>query len=261
MPELIYLSAAKLRNFQPRGPKPWWKRLWSARGITIKAPFVELATEAQGAVPERRLPLIDEVIADLTRSGRKPRPVTEPGLTAGQWIEFRTRFNVVVPRDEIFHSAVFFLQTADNVPDNGPSTRLLLHGSTHNMNTGVPDDESGLPRLASSANLFERIAADVAGGARVQTVAKDMNQLEGSSTGADGVAGFGLAHRAHDWFTAVVLEIVRGLERQVSPATAVWMSGYARITAVCGHGPGQAQRLLLASPLSVEYVEPLPYTL
>ncbi|GAA2205497.1 hypothetical protein GCM10009850_009550 [Nonomuraea monospora] len=252
MLDLIYLSRSKLSSFKIQRRRRWWNRLRPSRGFTVAVLGVEIGVGESARPAERQVEEPEEVVEELKKAGRGPHSPGVPELRPGQWISFSGRFNMHIPGDGKFESVVFFLQSGESAEENGIPTRILLHGSAHNVLGGRPDFGDQGSRIASSGGLFEEVATDM----RLQSMVADMRAIE--EAGAEpGGSEFGLAHRSHDWFEAAAWFVVEGLEGRVSPATATWMSGLARVTAVCAPLRGRpGPRLLIASPLHVHYSDP-----
>ena len=244
MPELVYLSSAKLQQFAI--DRPWWRGLRFFRSFALSIPLIGELSIGPGT-PSRRNPLpeVKRAVSEIRRDRRGPYEATRDGLTAGDWISFKILVNQYVPADDVFASAVFFLQRGRSEGDGSP-VRILLHGSAENLRVRRAEDESSSEdRIASESRLFDELKLPE-------------EDLRTTMTALAALDAETAAPWQPDEFCDRVQKAIRFIEAQVSPATATWTTGYARVTAVCGPSPAQAERLLVASPLNVEYVTSPP---
>lgn len=235
MRELVYLSEAKLLQFAGT-------RKQRGRNLEgeLKTPLggFKIGRAADGA--QASVPNLDAVIAELEASPRAPKWFEDDSVQPGQWVHFESKLNYSVMPEESFSSAVLFL--------NSPAgERLLLHGSsTHLVGqrpraTKVDLDGEDVQQGSSYASAggwvhhaySDEQRANLRGGARVLGAETD---------------------ESLDPYEEAVHLILAKLGRW-SPATSAWMAGYARVTGALP-AAGTHSRMVVATPLYVEYVDP-----
>ncbi len=249
MRELVYLSNNKLGQFVEDKPRRRW---WPGAGkVTINLPVGSLELEhANSEDVSRRLPekQLATVASHLELSARW---YEDSKVSAGEWVVFD------VPLMAIEHqSVVLFI---DPVDVRSPlRTRLLLHGSSASLLPHRSDwadtviDAWSVPSPKPSQSAFVNELECM-----VRSMGFDAAHLGPSTKGVND------PDRSLRQDVSSVISI---LDRKLSPVTAAWMSGLARVSAVfpeqdagmeplaeCGVEVGGS--IVVASPLFVERVE------
>lgn len=224
MRELIYVSAAKLRQLVPDLPQR--ERALRDVEAQVNTPVGGFKVGKAAGEPA---PGLAEAVAALEASSRAPRWFAEPGVRPGQWVHFEAPMGY-----GRLGEAVLFVN-AEHADDD----RLLLHGSLHHM-VGAPppgpDAHDLRHALGPSRSWF--------------WVGQALAALDAENP---------RAFADHDLTGPVsgVARIIRGMDRLAQQLqldhTAAWMAGYARVTAVI---PAHGRTILAATPLYVEHVDP-----
>jgi hypothetical protein len=222
--ELLYLSGRGLHRLHAERSPRWWRR--------------------------RSSPDLASAIAQLERSERAPRWWADRGLMAGEWVHFEHRLNYAMldfpgsPSVFLWSApAAAFLAGAGVSRAVGDPAWLLLHGSPEDLVGHCP------PRLPGHATR-----------ATLQAINDAATYFQFRAGLLDGEVS---APSVDDQFPARVRDVLRGLGELLPAAEPLWMAGYARVTATVAL-PRAARipdRIVVATPLSVEYVDapPFPY--
>lgn len=256
MREFVYLSDTKLRQFisEPRRFSP---------RATVKfiTPFGGVDLEPGPDPVRSRLQHLKQVIRQVERTARW---FTEPGLFAGEWVQFEAPLNHLV-LDGGFRDMLLFVDPpvpVDGYPSAG-RVRLLMHGSARHLlllhqpgpgeESRAPEDVTELPPSSESgygASYTRLVARD--GGALPPVPGLRPAPHDPAVAGqlpADGATATPVtAAQSMALGTQVLLAAI---DPRLSPETAVWMRGYARMTADLSQPGGS--RCVVASPLYVEY--------
>jgi hypothetical protein len=253
--ELVYLSNRKLEQFMLSRPRRWWQRAGVEGEVRLPG-LGGVKVTRPNEPAERARPELDRVIDALERSERAARWFTEDDLRPGQWVHFEARLNHSVMDEENFRSAVLFLQPGWTTSPTGRNLQLLLHGSAEHL-AGAPPRPVQMSLEVyqgrhSDHSFFHDVHASNELRRSVRDVAGELDSLHHDPQ--PGEAGETI--ESDDWFAQTVTTIVRRLEDRLSPATAAWMAGYARITATVRR-PDVAppQYVVVGTPLYVEYIE------
>lgn len=237
MREFVYVSEGKLRQFLP---KP--SRLTRPGAIRLNTPLGGLDVEPGTPGTEHgRLQHLERVDKHLNSHADW---FAEPGLRPGGWLWFEAPLRCVTLRGEYQHLVLF----VDPVPGEDPAyeretgCRLLMHGSARHLLGYAPATIEGPP------------LEGIDGGSSIGTTFL--------TTAGHVVRALSLEHEAAaasvppprpDVSGAGVRHLVTALDaRHEQAGSAALMQGYARVTAVLPPSGG-AQRLVVASPLTVEY--------
>ncbi|MGP0022275.1 MAG: SAVMC3_10250 family protein [Streptosporangiaceae bacterium] len=238
MRELIYLSDQKLEQFLP-DPIPKWRRLGRLKA-EVKAPIGSLSVEP---------PANDDQSAKATQLQRVVRQVeqtaqwfTADGVRAGDWIFFEERINYWVIQLSRGSAIVLFLNL-DHAETR--RTRLLLHGSPEHLLSGKQAQDGlrlGSPGPSPSDGSWFRDMLPV--------VRKVMRSVDSASKKQKPHEARNLGWDLED--------VVLALDKSNSPATAMWLAGYARVTARMESSSRSNIKaaLVAASPLYVELLMP-----
>ncbi|WP_396135120.1 SAVMC3_10250 family protein [Amycolatopsis sp. A133] len=232
MRELIYVSQRKIRSFQDVRDSKFglFRRV---REAEIKVPFGGGAKLAFSDDVNRRYPGLSRITRHIDSLDRGARWYESETLEPGDWVVFETRMNyriVDVSRSRKAADKVPVLLFWDVLGDEMPSTRLLLHGAAeHLMDQAAiePPAREGMLLAPSSSYGFVQVL-------RALT--------------ADRMDGADLQH---------VPLLLRKLENGLSSGFAMWMTGFARVTAnvLSRERAKKADyRTIVASPLYVELV-------
>ncbi|MFE1230244.1 SAVMC3_10250 family protein [Streptomyces sp. NPDC058745] len=243
MRELLYLSDSKLRQFvRERRRSHTGFRLTAFRATTpVGGLEVEAAADSDtDRQKQKHLALVVRHIEEQALWFQ------DPVARAGQWVYFEAPLNVFVTYTQ--PDTVMFIDTqpgAVDEYDQPDGARLLLHGSSSHLLSTVPyipleyepiGRQSGPPvptmTLAALSEVSLPTAEDQAGSTPVI-------KRPGS-----------LPSKVHKLF--------RAAQNATSVRSAVWMRGYARITATIGISKGGRTPCVLATPLYVEYANDLP---
>ena len=213
MRELVYVSTAKLRQFQ--SGKPTGQLANRLRRLTAKAPlgFGELEVEV-GDKPADQVAALSEVVRHLDNN-RKIYWFADPSLQPGSWIQFETQLNFDGHFDTttpILGGPVVFWNTVRDVDEQG--SRLILHGSSKHMISEV-----------QPANVVHHVPYS---GPSFLEWLSDMN-LQSSvreNVGKDPWAPSGPDEEMDQDFR----NLLWTLDGRRPATTASWMAGYARVT-------------------------------
>jgi hypothetical protein len=228
--ELVYLSEAKLRQFQD-DRRGWFSRVKEAG---FKGPFG--IGEAKIALSEGdtdRRPSLSRVLRNLEKSGRAPRWFEEDDITPGEWVSFEARlcFEVFQPRGGQSAGLVIFVQPQD---DEGVPRRLLLHGASQHV-ISINSPRSGVEITHEQAMSLPVIRLLVIRAQRA------LDELDGR-TEREFPDHYGPNERS---IVTLDSRIAHNADQN-----AARMAGIARVSGIITFGP---KRLVVASPLYVEY--------
>jgi hypothetical protein len=231
--ELIYLSEAKLRQFQP-DQHGWWQRV---REFGVKGPFssgevrVALADETA-----RRHPNLASVLKHIERSDRPSKwYAQQESLDAGDWVQFECRlvYKMIDEEDDLG----FVLFWEPDAMAEGSTARLkkplILHGSTRHLLLDAPPGDNADELLGSGGPSFMHALR----GANLAS------ETERYAAAPKFVRHSAFSERDMRETLRRFMNIPGGIENRM----AAWMAGYARVTC-------DLDWVLLASPLYVEFV-------
>ncbi|GHF12436.1 hypothetical protein GCM10017786_53020 [Amycolatopsis deserti] len=223
MRELIYVSAAKLRQLVPDLPKRAGALRDVEAEVTTPVGGVKVGKAAREAQPG-----LAQAVAALEASSRAPKWFADPEVRPGDWVHFEAPMSYGVVA-----GAATFLDVDEPVPGypTGGQLRLLLHGSrSHLVGSGFATHDPD-PEMTHSLWLHFTIALREAEADNGRSTLDDDRLFEG-------------------WLR----QALRWLTREFQPRyTAAWVAGYARITA---RVPTPSGMTLAATPLYVEHVQP-----
>lgn len=236
MREYLYLSDRKLQQFLP-DPVPPWRRLGRFRA-EVTTPLGSLSFEP-GSLDGRSdtAAQLEKIVSDIGLRARWFEPTEADPLHAGEWIFFEDRINYWIFEPTSSPALVLFLNLSRT---SARRTRLLLHGSAEHL-TGAGVTHGRLRSAASSPSdnswfrnmlpFLPRIVGSL--GTPKQREPRQLRSLE-----------------------LDLDDVVRALDRSNRPGTAMWLAGYARVTAQVDLAPedGPGERLAVASPLYAEIV-------
>jgi hypothetical protein len=237
MREFVYLSDGKLRQFLP---KP--SRLIRPGAIRLNTPVGGLDVEPGTPGTERgRLQHLERVDKHLNSHADW---FGAPELRPGGWVWFEAPLRCVTLRGDYQHLVLF----ADPVPGEEPTyeqetgCRLLMHGSARHLLGYAPATIDGPP--------LEGIDGGSSIGTTFLTTAGHV--VRALSLEHDPAAD-SVPPPSSDLSGAGVRHLIAALDaRHEQAGSAALMHGYARVTAVLP-ATDSAQRLVVASPLTVEY--------
>ncbi|NUT52421.1 MAG: hypothetical protein HOV94_34785 [Saccharothrix sp.] len=217
MRELIYLSTAKLRQFLPAGAT---RRLPRVSEVEAQIPLnlggVRFSFPAEAAAG---LSHLNDVVRYLVeQSDQQLRWYTEAGLEPGRWVQFEARMNyqVLEPDDASRAGTLVFWDVSATNP-----VRLLLHGSPRHLMAAAADDRASYHTSSAPQGFLSSLGAALAESTRDRSLSLD-----------------------------AVTSLIDGVN--VLPAdTASMVTGLARVTGTVG--PDDRSRIVIASPLYVEY--------
>lgn len=238
MREFVYMSDGKLRQFVG---KP--SRLSLPGALRLNTPVGGLDVEPGSPDTERgRLQHLERVDKHLTNHADW---FGDPGLRPGGWVWFEAPLRCVTLRGEYQHIVLF----ADPVPGEEPEyereagCRLLMHGSVRHLRNYAPASIDGPPLEGIDGGSSIGTTFLTAAGHVVRALSLEHDPA------ADSVPP-----PSPDLGGAGVRDLVVALDdRHEQAGSAALMCGYARVTAVLP-ATGSSRRLLVASPLTVEYV-------
>jgi hypothetical protein len=241
MRELVYVSDRKLDQFLLGKPRRrWWNKV-DFEGETSLGPFGRVKISRATSVGRVHTPTLDEVIDALNQSDRAPRWYENEKITAGDWIHFEAKLNYRLLDHERFESVVLFLDV-----------QPLRHGGADHLRGRTL--EAWAPELKeyvhrSEESIFEKIAESHWFRDRVRALSEQLHHnsidFEPSPVAAN--------TKRYGWSSDIMWSIVWSLDTQMIPATAAWMTGYARVTAIVNGQGWDNARIVVASPLYVEY--------
>ncbi|MFJ3925939.1 SAVMC3_10250 family protein [Streptomyces sp. NPDC090022] len=249
MREFIYVSDAKLSQFVPQGA-----RAPRARALRLTTPVGGVDLDAPAPDGEQsRLRQLDRVDKHLEKSARW---FEEPGLRAGQWVQFEVLLRCVALNGPYRHMVLFADPAPGEEPDHAGDCRLLMHGSAHHLlgRLPVPIDGPLLEDIEGGASLgttFVTRAGEAVHALALQPGARADETDPAAPSPAHGHAGPALPG-------AGVRALLNALDAAPElVGTASWMRGYARVTR--SFGPeATGTRCLVATPLTVEFVHEAP---
>ena len=127
MQEIVYLSAAKLKDIIPVS-RPWWRRL-RAKSVTVEATVgpVKVGADVKIPDPEQMAALADSIDKADTL-GETAKWFEDQTLTAGELMRFEGRFGCHLVEFDLGPAAVLFCQ----LPEPG-CRMVVLHGSAANV--------------------------------------------------------------------------------------------------------------------------------
>lgn len=250
MRELVYLSERKLQQFSVRKPGRWL-----ARGMEgeIRTPVGGIKINSSPDRDNQR-PLVhlEKVISALESSDRAPIWYTDDSVLPGQWVHFEAPLNYLCMTDDIFASAVFFI---DSPSCHEEDVRLVLHGSASHLvgerTRSIKVDLEGYwvpppppPFSGPSEWLHFTYNAEMRDYMNSQArwlIAATEDDLSLQDGGQDHAVEF-------------VRHVVNRLDYFTRAYSGAWMTGYARVSCRIAHG--LVQPVLVATPLYVEYADP-----
>ena len=176
-------------------------------------------------------------MSDIEQRARWFEPTEADPLHAGEWIFFEDRINYWIFEPGSGPALVLFLNL---FRPSARRTRLLLHGAAgHLTSPGGTHGRLRSAALSPSDNSWFRnmlpLLPTIVGGLSA-TKKREPRQLRSMELDLD--------------------DVVRALDTSNRPVTAMWLAGYARVTAQVGLPPeaGPGQSLVAASPLYAEIV-------
>jgi hypothetical protein len=268
----VYLSGAKLNQFLPERGSSWrWSKL------TVKLPiggFEFDRAPGNETGPVRRL---DEVVDKLAYSAAS---FTAVGLRPGHWVQFEAPLNYLVIEGGDFDDMVLFTDPAEATEQypTGGETRLLLHGSSCHLIGTCPapataavdgearfkegrrgSDPQAVVHAAKRADRLLDMFGQKSPGRKVE--GNDPHTFTHVARRADLLLDM-FGHKSpgrdadlprwdewpNDDLRTATDRLLHVLGQQVSPETAAWMTGYARVTAVLPVPQGQAFRVHTSEP-------------
>lgn len=240
MRELVYLSQSKLQQFAFGRARRWPGRAQVEGEIGVPGLAAVKVTPAGSVQDPKPAANLEKVVSWLESSGRAAQRFADEPVQAGQWVKFSAPLSYTT-----IDGAVFFLDSDQPTPvyPTGGTVRLMLHGSREHLVGSSPSLTRGeVARYLglSGSTVFRLLRAlDLA-------AAQEEGGADGSDSPQSGQAlALPLALKRLTRYLGAYLHL---------EYTAAWMAGYARVTAVVPDG--QDNRIVLATPLSVEYTPP-----
>jgi hypothetical protein len=279
MRELIYLSEAKLGQFSSSRLRRQVDQFDTEGELTTPVGKVKFGRKS-GQKSIDPTAYLEKVLVELEGSDRAPKWYEDETVHTGQWVHFEAKLSFWVMPEEGFRSAVIFTMDPWEHSIRG-DIQILLHGSSSHLIEGRRNTP-----LADRAAVAE---IDLDG--KMEYGPKKYYGGGGSSSGGGGgfwrdtseYKAFDAEKRATLHTTAGLLgtteegesnidwplpdrldplaETIRYFHGELigmsSRLNAIWMAGYARVTAIV---PPQQEpkpaysKLVVASPLYVEYI-------
>jgi hypothetical protein len=271
MRELVYLSESKMEQFIPD-----LRSLWPKPRITIKTPFAGLDLDLSSTRKKSQVKHLKLIVKQIERSARW---LGDQYLCPGEWAAFEAPLNYLIMRCGESVQVLFFVDPAQPVDNyaSGGTTRLLLHGSpgnlldSHTIRLTAPqsDGEESTLKFSRDPAAYGCSHPETLGyvANNVGTLMGSFSRISATATNPDQRNSEGMVH----WLPRATTQILSAIDAQVYSETAVWMKGYARITAILTdqpvsleHGTSQANcstRYIIATPLYVERSRPPKYLL
>ncbi|WP_109031372.1 SAVMC3_10250 family protein [Streptomyces rubrogriseus] len=237
MREFVYVSDGKLQQFLP---KP--SRLMRPSAIRLTTPLGGLDVEPGTPGAERgRLQHLERVDKHLNSQADW---FADPELRPGRWVWFEAPLRFITLRGAYQHLVLF----ADPAPGEDPAheqetgCRLLMHGSARHLLGYAPVTIDGPPLEGIEGGSSIGTTFLTTAGHVVQALSLEHNPAADSTPPPSlDLSGAGVRH------------LVDALDaRHEQAGSAALMHGYARVTSVLP-ATDSAQRLVVASPLTVEY--------
>ena len=250
--DFLYLSDQKLRALDIQGSRILRGTL-GVRG-EVRVPFLSMTVEPTNKTSESSSDSRDRLqIARLRKAiddiNARSLWYSDPEARAGCWIYFELPMNYCLLQSKYFQSSVVFADHAELLPD--PSTRVLLHGSRRYLldqpqTIEVSDEVERLKRAPSGTEFVYALADNVADVVHTISGASDPLATEPADSAPTART---------ESLAAGIARILRVLDRKFVSGTAATLAGLARVTAsVDAEGAlGNAERLVMATPLYVEY--------
>jgi hypothetical protein len=239
MREFIYLSDRKLQQFLPE-PIPKWRRMGSLKA-QINAPIGSISVESSSA-NDNQAAKVAQLQSVMRHVEQTAKWYDADDVQAGDWIFFEERINYWVIQVSRGSAVVLFLNLAQ---DEIGRARLLLHGSPEHLTSGVKAQD----RLRSESDSLSP-----SDGSRFRDMLPVLRKV---------VRSLGSVSKKHEPYGARNLswdmqDVVFALDKSNTPATAMWLAGYARVTAriEASSAKGTKATLVAASPLYLELLMP-----
>ncbi|TYB47929.1 SAVMC3_10250 family protein [Actinomadura chibensis] len=239
--DFVYLSDQKLMG--PLLDAARSRRRFGLLKGEIKAPFVTLNVESAQPAAGDAATQLDRLRKIVGQIDGKSLPYQDAKARPGDWIYLKTPMNHCILGGPYFNLPVLFADHKDRLPD--PSTRVLLHGSSRHLRTR--------PRTIDVSPDVERLSAAPSGGEFVYELADNVAEvLRAMRASPDPLVA---PAETGSPLASGLTRIIKALDRRFDAGTATWLEGFARVTAAVPAGGrlGEAKRLILATPLYVEY--------
>jgi hypothetical protein len=236
--EFIYLSDRKLRQFLP-DPIPKWRRLGKLRA-RVNAPIGSISVESfRPDAQSAKATHLEKVVHQVEQTAQW---FTADDVRPGEWIFFEERFNYWVFQPSHGSAIVLFLNLGDG---ESRLVRLLLHGSPEHLLGGTPVQD----RLR-----FAAAGPSPSDGSWLRDMLPVLRKVIRGLDSDPKKPGFDEA-RSLGWDME---DIVHALDQSNSPATAMWLAGYGRVTArvKSSSTKNSGVTFVTASPLYVELLMP-----
>jgi hypothetical protein len=239
MREFIYLSDRKLQQFLPEAI-PAWRRIGRLKA-QINAPIGSISVESSTANDSQaaRVAQLQNVVRHVEQSAKW---WDADDVEAGDWIFLEERINYWVIQVAKGSAVVLFLKLAQ---DEIRRTRLLLHGSPEHLTSAVKAQH----RLRS-----ESASLSPSDGFRFRDMLPVLRKVVHSlDNGSKKEGPYGARNLSWD-----IEDLVLELDKSSTPATAMWLAGYARVTARIEASSTKKTKatLMTASPLYLEVLMP-----
>ncbi|MFH9086523.1 SAVMC3_10250 family protein [Streptomyces sp. NPDC017673] len=248
MQELVYLSDAKLRQFVPEGrPLTWLRRLTRAR-MDVTTPAGGGGVEVELAEPQNGQSVPDRLAAVMKHLDERSLWYQDPGARAGRWVYFEAPFNTVVVETGESSKTVLFLDSMATRANESErdGVGLLLHGSARHLRVDMSStiSRTSLYGIVGSGlhMATRRLESTPPLPAAERLLETEIEPVE-------------LPGAERNRFLARFIQA-----SSMSPETAAWMRGYARVTMRADRPEHRfgLPSVLAATPLYVEYAHDLP---
>lgn len=254
MRELVYLSQRKLKQFALNRRRPFRHIVETE----VKIPAVggvKLTNEPSA----QDLGALEQVIRALDRSDRAPSWFDDADIQAGQWIHVEAPMSYRLLDNQQPRSPVVFADrpTATRNYPTGGALRILLHGSQEHLLDRAPEhiadqaEATAVRHMGSNQEFLDLLPA------RPSLVRDFASELVKAAASAEESEEAAADQEDLDDLEQKTTSFLHQFDAEVPVQTAVWMAGYARVTAILGYDKPE-HRIVIATPLYVQYVTSPP---
>ena len=251
MQELVYLSDSKLRQFIPERRRGRIGQRLTAFRLTTPVGGLEFEAAGEASAGRQKHEHLASVVRHIEEQASW---FQDPGVRAGKWVYFEAPCTILVPH---VGTVMFIDSTPGAVAgyEQPHGSRLLLHGSSSHLLVG----EAAPVSLLGNRALF--VKGSVL--APIEVAVRRLSEVTPPT--AEEPHGAVLEPPYSNSLLSMGVDHLLNAAQSLLPAwSAVWMRGYARVSAVTvpegaiTPPPRKSEPCVCATPLYVEYAHDLP---